>query len=123
MLGKKYLFHLHTKGAPCLFLRCSELSQGSWCQMGAPSTVLSPQAPGQLDASCNPTHSLANCTVGKKPVFFQFNGFYPFTKFKIAPKPRSVLQAAPWALCCLFAVKSHCRSCTPPISILISSSM
>lgn len=27
MLGKKYLFHLHTKGAPCLFLRCSELSQ------------------------------------------------------------------------------------------------
>lgn len=86
-----------------------------------------PESKGTKAAGCllKPHTLLGKLCYGEEaslhnPVFFKFNGLYPITKFKTTLKPRSVLQAAPWALCCLFGVKSQCKFCTPCIPTLIS---
>lgn len=95
-------------------LRSRELPAPS-CEQRAAGCMLRPHTlPGKL------------CW-GGKPVFislFSLNSMdsTPLAKFRSVPEPGFVLQAAPWAPCCLFAVKSQCRFCASPIPILVSVS-
>lgn len=120
-----FQFHFHIEGALHLFLRSWHQSQESWCwSWGAGSSQPGPELTGSRVRAATP-HTPWEALLWweasfPKPVFFKFNGLHPLAKLKNVPKPHFFFPGCTWAPCCLFAVKSQCRFCTPPIPVFVS---